>query len=192
MTLRKWLPILLGPVLWALWGCAGRAPPEAAPAADAGAQGALPDDAQGIELFLAENRGTVARADLAAERAAGEETRALARLLAAEHRDFAARLGDLVSRLAIEPEATAESRRVRAADDTLLAELGKLHGPGFDEAWRKAEAAAHERLRERLDGVLVPAARNQEYRAALLEIRPRIAAHLRELGGPPLEPPREP
>lgn len=184
MNLRRWIPVLLGPILMALAACAGPAPaPKTAPAPPEviAAQGALPDDAQGIALFLAANRGVIERADLAVERVAAGGTRDLARALAADHRDFAARLGDLASRLAIVPAETAESRQARADEDEVLARLRETPPAGFERAWRVAELAAHERLRQRLDAVLVPAARDAEYRAALLEIRPKVAAHLAEL-----------
>lgn len=194
MRLRRWIPVLLGPILMVLFACAGSPPPAPVPPERAAAAGALPDDAQGLGLFLAANRGAIERADLAVERAAGDDTRALARRLAEAHRDFAARLGDLASRLAIAPAVTAESRQVVADDGAELARLRQTAPEAFDRTWREAEAAAQERLRQRLDAVLVPAARDEEYRAALLEIRPRVVEHLEALrpaapGAPGAPPP---
>ena len=107
--------------------------------------------------------------------------RALARALGEEHRTFAARLSDLASREGIAPVATEESRRIRAGDEALLAALRATGPEAFDEAWLRTATAGQERFRELLDTVLVPAARNEVYRAALLEIRPRVAAHREEL-----------
>jgi predicted outer membrane protein len=193
MNLRRWIPVLLGPILLALaGGCAGRAPaPTAAtaPPAAVAAQGALPDDAQGMALFLAANRSAIERADVGVERATGADARALAATLAQDHRDFAARLGDLASRLAIVPVETAESRQVRADEEETLARLREAPAETFDAGWREAALAAEERLRQRLDAVLVPAARDPEYRAALLEIRPRVARHLAAFGRAPAPAP---
>jgi predicted outer membrane protein len=183
MSLRRWIPILLGPILWAALavGCTRRPAPSPPPPEVLAEAGALPDDPQGLELFLAENQGVEALARLASDRAGGDGIRALARSLAEEHRAYTDRLSTLASRQGLAPVATAESRRIRGEDEALLAALRDTGAGAFDDAWLRAAAARLERFRERLDAVLVPAARDEAYRTALLEIRPTVAAHLEEV-----------
>jgi predicted outer membrane protein len=183
MSLRRWIPILLGPVLWAALavGCARRQAPAPPPPEVLAEAGALPDDGQGLALVQAENRGAIDLARLAADRAQRDRVRALARSLGEEHRALADRLTDLASRQGLAPVATAESRQLVAEDEALLAALRDTGPEAFDAAWLRAAAAQQERFRQRLDGVLVPAARDGAYRTALLDLRQRVAAHLEEL-----------
>lgn len=135
-------------------------------------------DAQIASIVVTANQVDVDAGKLAGARAAGDEVKAFARLMVADHTGVNKAAADLAARLEITPQDNPTSRSLKAAGEKNVAHLATLKGPAFDRAYIDQEVAYHQQVIDALDKTLIPNATNAELKALLVKVRPAFVAHL--------------
>jgi putative membrane protein len=86
---------------------------------------------------------------------------------------------ELVTKLGVTPEESETSRALTASGEQTRARLSGLSGKEFDREYIANEVAYHKLVIDAVDKTLIPNAKNAELKAALVNVRPALVAHLR-------------
>jgi putative membrane protein len=76
------------------------------------------------------------------------------------------------------PEPSATSASLQKGGEENLANLKKLKGADFDQAYVAHEVAYHQAVLDAVDKVLIPSASNAELKGLLVKVRPAFVIHL--------------
>lgn len=152
-------------------------PSPAAAAAESTGPGTL-SDANIAAIVLAANNADILYGTLAAAKSANAEVRRFAETTVRDHHAVNQAATDLAARLNLSPQDNTASFDLRDNAEDKRDQLRELEGRAFDAAYLENEVAYHTRLLATIDGALVPAAKNADLKALLVNVRPAVAAHL--------------
>jgi predicted outer membrane protein len=114
----------------------------------------------------------------AAKRAAREDVRRYAQVIATDHRAVVGILDSIARGQEADYEATPASRELATALGAAHAGRDSLAGPAFDLAFIRAEVESQRQLIDRLDQELIPGMGGAPQRAVLQDVRAMAGAHL--------------
>ena len=140
----------------------------------------LPSDSNIAAMFLAANNTDVSYAKVALDtgRTKTPAIREFASRMLSDHGGLNQAATLVCTRVGIVPEDNIASLDFRdesaAKRDTLRERTGAL----FDSTYIANEVRYHTKLLAVLDTVLIPAARNRDFKSWLTGVRPAVAAHL--------------
>lgn len=147
-------------------------PPAPSPAAPA------LSDPQIAAIVVAANQVDIDAGKLALQKSKNAEVKKLAERMVTDHTAVNKSAVELVTKLKVTPEETEVSRSLGSGGNDTRAKLEKLEGDAFDRAYVDNEVAYHEAVIGVLNSQLIPAATNQELKAALVGVKPAFDAHL--------------
>ena len=155
----------------------GTAADTPAPAAGGSAPAGL-TDANIAAIVVAANNADILYADLALAKTQDMEVRQFATMVKMDHESVNDAAGALLKKLGVTPMDNALSFDLRDDAETKRLTLRDLEGAAFDSAYAVNEVAYHRTVIEAIDGALIPSAKNAEFKALLVQVRPAVAAHL--------------
>jgi putative membrane protein len=136
-------------------------------------------DAQFAAIVQAMNAGEIQEAQLAMTKATSPEVKRFARDMATAHREMQSKMTALLGRLQKTPSDNAVSNQLRSDAQGETSTLQTLHGKDFDRDYIDASVRNHNKALEMIDEMM-PSVKNSEFKAALVNTRPKIEAHLRD------------
>jgi putative membrane protein len=131
------------------------------------AQSAKPNDAQIAHIAYTAGQLDIDVAKLALTKAESKEVRSFAEGMLRDHTAVNKQALDLVKKLKVTPEDNDTSRALSKAAAAKKAELEKLSGAAFDNAYVSNEVAFHKTVNGALETVLIPSAKNGELKSLL-------------------------
>ncbi len=150
----------------------------AAPAPEPEPAAAALNDAHIAAIVVAANQVDIDNGKLALEKSKNPEVKKFAERMVTDHTAVNKSAVDLVTKLKVTPEETDASKSLTSGGADKRAELEKLDGDAFDRAYVDNEVAYHEAVIGVLKTQLIPSARNQELKDALVGVQPAFDAHL--------------
>src|SRR5215218_3520857 len=134
------------------------------------------DDPTIVAIFDGANTADIESGRLAAERGHTKAVRDFGAMLARDHAQVRQRGRDLAARLHVTPTPPKDdtSARDHAA---AMKRLRALHGAAFDRAFLEHEVAFHTAVIDAVTTTLLPAIRNAELKALVVEVAPAFEAH---------------
>lgn len=146
-------------------------------------QGVAPDpaalsDANIAAIVVTANTADILYADMALAKSQQPEVRQFATMVKQDHQSINEVVSALLTRLGVTPQMNTLAFDLRDDAETKRLTLRDFEGFAFDSAYAVNEVSYHETLLEAIDTALLPAARNGELRALLVQVRPAVAAHL--------------
>ncbi|HEX7315061.1 MAG TPA: DUF4142 domain-containing protein [Pyrinomonadaceae bacterium] len=147
-------------------------------------------DPQIAAIVVAANTVDIEAGKLAQSKTRNEKVKQFADTMVTDHTAVNKSAVELVTRLGVTPEESETSRGLTASGEQTRARLSNLSGEEFDREYIANEVAYHKLVIEAVDKTLIPNAKNAELKAALVNVRPALVAHLQhaeqlqaELGG---------
>jgi len=137
-----------------------------------------PTDPQIAHIVVTANQVDIDAGKLAQRKSASKDVRAFGKQMVTDHAAVNKSATDLASKLKVKPEANATSASLRKGGDENLANLKKLKGKAFDQAYVEHEVAYHQAVIDAVDKTLLPSAKNEELKALLAKVRPALVQHL--------------
>jgi putative membrane protein len=135
------------------------------------------DDASIVAIFDNANTADIETGKLAAERGHSNEVRQFGAMLARDH-DMVRQQGrDLAKKLGVTPTPPAgdKSAQDQAA---VIRRLSALKGAEFDRAFLQREVQFHKDVIAAIKTTLLPAIKNEELKALVVQVAPAFEAHL--------------
>jgi putative membrane protein len=135
------------------------------------------DDATIVAIFDNANTADIETGKLAAERGHSNEVRQFGAMLARDH-DMVRQQGrDLAKKLGVTPTPPAgdKSAQDQAA---VIRRLSALKGAEFDRAFLQREVQFHKDVIAAIKTTLLPAIKNEELKALVVQVAPAFEAHL--------------
>jgi putative membrane protein len=145
--------------------------------------GGMPDisslsDAQLAAVVQAVNQGEIDEGQLALSRSTSPEVKRFARDMVGAHRDMQNKTSTLLDRLQLTPSENAVSNQLKSDTHGELQDLQTMRGKDFDHDYIDAQVRNHNKALEVLERI-TPGVKNVEFKTALINLRPKIEAHLR-------------
>jgi putative membrane protein len=140
---------------------------------------AFATDAEIAAFTEAANKGEVEQGHLALARAADPGVKAFARYMIEQHGQAEKSQERLMSTLGITPMATAPTTDLESTATSAVSSLGSLSGAAFDRAYIDLQVKEHQQVLNTLDGKLIPAVHDAEFKRELVNLRPKLEDHLR-------------
>lgn len=147
-------------------------------------------DPQIAAIVVAANTVDIEAGKLAQSKTANEKVKQFAETMISDHTAVNKSAVELVTKLGVTPEESETSRALTASGEQTRARLSGLSGKEFDKEYIDNEVAYHKLVIDAVDKTLIPNAKNAELKAALVNVRPALVAHLQhaeqiqaELGG---------
>lgn len=147
-------------------------------------------DPQIAAIVVAANTVDIEAGKLAQSKTTNEKVKQFADTMINDHTAVNKSAVELVTRLGVTPEESETSRGLTASGEQTRARLSGLSGKEFDREYIANEVAYHKLVIDAVDKTLIPNAKNAELKAALVNVRPALVAHLQhaeqlqaELGG---------
>jgi putative membrane protein len=137
-----------------------------------------PSDANIAAILLAASNTDISYARLAPNRAQSSETKDYAAQMMADHASVNRMVGEMLTRMKLDPEDNSASLEFRDESATRRDMLRQLDGHAFDAAYLMNEVTVHTKLLATIDNTLLPSARRPEMKNLLTSLRPAVAAHL--------------
>jgi putative membrane protein len=131
------------------------------------AQSAKPNDAQIAHIAYTAGQLDIDAAKLALAKSKSKDVRSFAEDMLRDHTAVNKQALDLVQKLKVTPEDNDTSRALSKAAATKKAELEKLSGAAFDNAYVSNEVTFHKTVNGALETVLIPSAANGELKSLL-------------------------
>lgn len=135
-------------------------------------------DANIAAIVVAANTADILYAEQALAKSQDADVRSFATMVKSDHQGVNAAATALVTRLGVTPADHPLSFDLRDDAEAKRLRFRDLEGFAFDTAYASNEVTYHLTLLGTIDSVLVPAARNGELRALLVQVRPAVEAHL--------------
>lgn len=135
-------------------------------------------DAEIAAILDVANRGEIEQAELARQRAQGEQVRNYATAMIAGHGAATRQQSQILEQRGITPQHNAMSEQLMDQSMQTQEILRNLRGREFDRAYMDAQLQQHEELLRMLDDQLIPNAQDPQFRAFLEQLRGDVAAHL--------------
>lgn len=135
------------------------------------------DDPTIVAIFDAANTADIETGRLAAERGASKEVRDFGAMLVGDHTKVRQLGRDLAARLKVTPTPPVpdQGSKDHAA---AMTRLRALEGAEFDRVFLRHEVAFHKTVIDAIDSTLLPAVRNAELRALVVQVAPAFQAHM--------------
>lgn len=147
-------------------------------------------DPQIAAIVVAANTVDIEAGKLAQSKTENEKVKQFAETMISDHTAVNKSAVELVTKLGVTPEESETSRALTASGEQARARLSGLSGKEFDREYIANEVAYHKLVIDAVDKTLIPNAKNAELKAALVNVRPALVAHLQhaeqiqaELGG---------
>lgn len=147
-------------------------------------------DPQIAAIVVAANTVDIEAGKLAQSKTGNEKVKQFAETMITDHTAVNKSAVELVTKLGVTPEESETSRALTAGGEQTRARLSGLSGKEFDKEYIDNEVAYHKLVIDAVDKTLIPNAKNAELKAALVNVRPALVAHLQhaeqiqaELGG---------
>ena len=137
-------------------------------------------EANVIAALVASNEGEVKMGELMAKQTRRPMIRTFATMLVEDHGAALKKLKDLHDKSGIEGRENDAIRKMRDDAQANLDRLRGLSGDELDRAFLEMAIDGHRKTLERIDGELLPAARTDDLRTFLTEVRPKVQHHLDE------------
>jgi len=137
-----------------------------------------PSDPQIAGIVVTANQIDVDAGKLAKSRSKNKEVRQFAQQMITDHTAVNKQAAALAKKLGVKPEDSDTSKSLKKGAAENVANLKKLKGAKFDQAYVDHEVAYHEQVLEAIDKVLIPSAKNAELKGLIEKVRPAIDAHL--------------
>jgi putative membrane protein len=131
------------------------------------AQGAGPTDPQIAHIAYTAGQLDIEAAKQALSKSKNKDVRAFAEGMVSDHTAVNKKALDLVKKLKVTPEDNDTSRALSKAAADKRAELLKLKGAAFDQAYMANEVAYHQTVNGALEKTLIPSASNPELKSLL-------------------------
>ncbi|NOY63292.1 MAG: DUF4142 domain-containing protein [Gammaproteobacteria bacterium] len=135
------------------------------------------DDSTIFAIFDEVNTVDIWTARLAAQKGHSEEVRALGRQVASDHEAVQQMARELVSKLGIVPTPPVNDKAAQEHAKT-IAMLQNRSGSDFDRAYLLHEVKFHAGAIDAVKTVLLPALKNEAFRALILKVAPGFESHL--------------
>ena len=126
-----------------------------------------PTDPQIAHIAYTADEIDIAAGKLALSRSKNKEVRAFAQDMVRDHTAVNKQALNLVKKLKVTPEDNDTSRALNKAAAEKRAELSKLKGKAFDQAYVDNEVAYHKQVNDALATLLIPSATNSELKSLL-------------------------
>jgi putative membrane protein len=149
------------------------------PAEPASERQALSDE-QIAAITDAANDAEIEQAKLAQKSARNPRVKKFAAMMIKDHTQAKQKQKKLFNELSMAPSESPMSAQLKSDSQQKLEDLKAVKGADFDRAYMDAQVDAHQKVLDALDNQLIPETDNQELKALLNEIRPKVAAHLAE------------
>jgi len=169
MLMRRSLVPLLCVATLSVAGCRGNT---GSPAPDA------LSDANIAAIVVTANDADILYAEMALAKSQDSDVRDFATMVKKDHESVNEAATALLQRLGVTPEMNTLAFDLRDDAETKRLTLRDFEGFSFDSAYSVNEVSYHETVLSALDNALIPSARNAEFKALLVQVRPAIAAHL--------------
>lgn len=137
-----------------------------------------PSDPQIAGIVVTANRIDIDAGKLAKSRTKNKEVSDFAKLMITDHTAVNKQATALAKKLGVKPEESATSKSLKSEAQKNVANLKRLKGAAFDQAYVDHEVAYHQEVLDAIDKVLIPSAKNAELKDLITKVRPAIAAHL--------------
>ncbi len=137
-------------------------------------------DGQIASITDAANTAEVEQGTLAQSKAKDARVKKFAAMMIVDHSQAKKQQADLIQRLGITAIETKKSAALAEESNRTLESLRGLSRNEFDRAYIDVQVDAHQKVLDSFDNELIPNAKNAEFKAALVEFRPRVEAHLSE------------
>lgn len=137
------------------------------------------DDATIFAIFDQTNTADVWAGRLAVKRAHSPEVRELGKMVATDHEAVQQSWRDLAKKLGVIPTPPANDTSAQKLAQT-VALLQSKSGPEFDRVYLEHEIVFHGSVIDTIKGKLLPAIRNDEFRALVTQALPGFEHHLAE------------
>ena len=137
-----------------------------------------PSDPQIAGIVVTANKIDVDAGKLAKARSHNKEVQQFAQRMITDHTAVNKQAAALAKKLGVKPEESDTAKSLKKEAAANLANLKKLQGARFDQAYIDHEVAYHEEVLGAIDKVLIPSAQNAELKALIEKVRPAIDAHL--------------
>lgn len=135
-------------------------------------------DPQIAAIVVAANTVDIEAGKLAQSKTKNEKVKQFAETMISDHTAVNKSAVELVTKLGVTPEESETSRALTASGEQTRARLGGLSGKEFDKEYIDNEVAYHKLVIDAVDKTLIPNAKNAELKAALVNVRPALVAHL--------------
>jgi putative membrane protein len=135
-------------------------------------------DANIAAIVVAANDADILYAEQALAKSQDADVRSFATMVRSDHQGVNTAATALVTRLRVTPMDNTLSFDLRDDAETKRRRFRDLEGFAFDSAYASNEVTYHETLLGTIDSALLPAVRNAELRALLIQVRPAVEAHL--------------
>ena len=146
--------------------------------AAAGASAQAINDAQIASIVVTANQVDIDAGKLAQSSSANAKVKEFAQRMITDHTGVNKSAVDLVTKLKVTPQDNPTSQSLKSGGESNLANLKKLKGAAFDNAYIEHEVAYHQQVLDAVDKILIPDAKNEELKALLVKVRPAFVAHL--------------
>jgi putative membrane protein len=103
-----------------------------------------------------------------------------AAMMISHHSQAKEQQSELLRRLNVNPVENPKSAAVRNESARTIESLKGTSGTEFDRAYIDVQVNEHQHVLDAIDNELLPNAKNADLRAELLDLRPRVQAHLTE------------
>lgn len=137
-----------------------------------------PSDPQIAGIVVTANQIDVDAGKLAKSRSKNKEVQQFAQQMITDHTAVNKQAAALVKKLGVKPEDSDTAKSLKKEASQNMANLKKLKGAKFDQAYVDHEVAYHQEVLGAIDKVLIPSAQNAELKGLIEKVRPAIAAHL--------------
>jgi putative membrane protein len=118
------------------------------------------------------------RAKWAQSKIKTDEVKQFADQMATDHELGRNEVLALAKKLNVKPEKSAVSKSLDDGAAKTKKDLGKLKGIAFEKAYIDAEVGYHQAVIDALNKVLIPGAKNEEVKQALVNTVPTLEGHL--------------
>lgn len=137
-----------------------------------------PTDAQIAAIVVTANQVDIEAGKLAKSKGQSKEVKEFGERMVTDHTGVNKAASELVQKLGVTPESNPTSQALEKGGKDNLANLKKLNGAAFDQAYVDHEVAYHQAVLDAVDKTLIPSAKNAELKALLVKSRPAFVAHL--------------
>lgn len=142
------------------------------------AQGKGPSDPQIAHIVVTANQIDIDAGKIAQSKSKNKEVQAFAKQMVTDHTAVNQQAGALAKKLGVKPEDNDTSKSLKKGAQENVANLKKLSGAQFDQAYVEHEVDYHQAVLNAIDKVLIPSAQNAELKGLIEKVRPAIQAHL--------------
>jgi putative membrane protein len=137
----------------------------------------MPDDPTIIAIFDAANTRDIEHGQLAIERGTTQAVRDFGAMLVRDH-EHVRQLGrDLATKLHVTPTPPSDQRADRDQVQAMQM-LRSRKGEAFDTAFARFERDYHNKVIDEIHETLLPAIKNPELRALVVQVAPAFKAHM--------------